>query len=205
MNELHSKSQDTFRRALRHVGLSYFEQRILFVDFMAEMQRLLAFHYTQAWTEGERTCGFTPQERTDEQRQRLQSEVARDLQAVYGLASFIEDKTSRVKAGELKKQAAWASVSGRLMLWDNRYNAVRAISQAVTCADKKMVWRFGETEEHCNDCANYVGRVYRASAWQRAGALPQSNALECGGYRCDCRLEPTTAPATPGFPPSPGG
>lgn len=199
------KSETSFRRALRHIGLSYFEQRTLFLDFNAELQRLLAFHYPQAWVEGERSCGFTPAERTSEQQMRLQQEIGKDLQAAYSLATFIEGQARAVKQGNIGKRAAWSHVSKRLDLWANRYNAVRAISQTVTCADKKLVWRFGQTEEHCSDCLRYVGRVYRASAWQRAGALPQSNSLECGGFRCDCRLEPTTARATPGYPPSPSG
>lgn len=205
MNELVTKSEDSFRRGLRHIGLAYFEQRVVFLDFIQEMNRLLAFHYSQAWEEGEKACGFTAAERTDEQRQRLQSEVARDMQSVYGLASHIESQHARQVIGDAGKRIAWASVSSRLDLWANRYNAVRAAGQTIVCADRKMVWYLGRTEKHCTDCLGYEGRVYRASTWRGAGAMPQSRRLECGGWHCDCRLVPTDAPAMPGRPPSPRG
>lgn len=205
MNELVTKSEDSFRRGLRTNGLAYFEQRIVFLDFIGEMQRLLAFHYTQAWEEGERACGFTPAERTDEQRQRLQAEVGRDIQSVYGLATYIEGQTAKLAGGEKGKRAAWATVSSRLDIWANRYNAVRSAAQTIVCADRKMVWYLGRTEKHCTDCLTYEGRVHRASTWRGAGAMPQSRRLECGGWHCDCRLVPTDAPASPGRPPSPRG
>jgi len=205
VSELVTKSEDSYRRGLRHIGLSYFERRVVFLDLIGEMNRLLAFHYTQAWEEGERACGFTPADRTDQQRQRLQSEVGRDMQSVYGLAAYIEAATARTSGGEQGKRSAWASISARLDIWANRYNAVRSAAQTIVCADKKMVWYLGRTEKHCTDCLTYEGRVYRASTWRAAGAMPQSRRLECGGWNCDCRLVPTDASALPGRPPSPRG
>ena len=61
-----------------------------------------------------------------------------------------------------------------------------------------FVWRLGATEDHCVDCLNLDGQVHTAAEWLASGIQPQSPDLACGGWNCDCRLEPTELPSSGG-------
>ena len=63
-----------------------------------------------------------------------------------------------------------------------------------------MVWVYGETE-HCETCRQLNGIVARATEWQRIGVRPQNapnGLLDCGGWNCQCAINPTTQRRTPG-------
>lgn len=89
----------------------------------------------------------------------------------------------------------------RVPLWANRYDesynaAMLLISEQ---SGGKLVWVYGDTD-HCETCMGLNGIVAYASEWSEAGVQPQNapnDSLECGGWRCQCRLEPTTARRTP--------
>lgn len=84
----------------------------------------------------------------------------------------------------------------RASLWANRYN--EATSEAVRLMalenGDKLIWRLGETEKHCGTCSALNGKIAYAREWESAGLKPQNapnKLLECGGWQCDCSLEPT--------------
>lgn len=84
----------------------------------------------------------------------------------------------------------------RASLWANRYN--EATSEAVRLMalenGGKLVWKLGETEKHCSTCAALNNKVAYAKEWESSGLKPQNapnKLLECGGWQCDCSLEPT--------------
>lgn len=58
--------------------------------------------------------------------------------------------------------------------------------------ETEYTWRLGATEQHCRTCLENDGQTKTASAWRALAAVgikPQGTGLECGGWRCDCRLE----------------
>ena len=73
----------------------------------------------------------------------------------------------------------------------------------LSVADKPEYLANGMLAHNCRDCSTYVGRVYKADIWFKWGALPQSRALECRGFLCQCKLTPTDERAMPGHPPKP--
>jgi hypothetical protein len=81
-------------------------------------------------------------------------------------------------------------------VWANRYNDV--VNQATMLTAKaggKLMWVMGATEEHCSTCARLHGIVAYRAEWELARVYPQrppNPVLECGGWRCQCRLEPTS-------------
>ena len=84
--------------------------------------------------------------------------------------------------------------------WANEsLTVVEVVNLARTMADanQKLVWGLGPTE-HCRTCLKLDGKVKRAEVWAAANIRPQSPDLACGGWRCQCTLEPTDAPASPG-------
>jgi len=62
---------------------------------------------------------------------------------------------------------------------------------ASAASDRMYQWILGGTKEHCTDCLAYNGQRHRLSEWRAAGAIPNSYALECHGFHCECELRPT--------------
>lgn len=90
----------------------------------------------------------------------------------------------------------------RVPLWANRFN--EAMSRAnMTITAKlggRMIWKLGETEKHCTSCGALHNTVAFASEWELSGVHPQggpNDKLECGGWQCDCSLEPTDKRRSP--------
>lgn len=63
--------------------------------------------------------------------------------------------------------------------------------------ERRIYWYFGNTIEHCTDCARFAAR---ADGWPmsefyeqavKTGKLPQSGNLECKGFYCECYLSDT--------------
>lgn len=87
-------------------------------------------------------------------------------------------------------------------LWTNK--GLDGIYNAGLIAGAKngnLEWLYGDTE-HCADCLNLNGRVYRASIWKKYDIQPKGDGLQCGGYNCQCKLIKTTKPVTKGRPPN---
>jgi hypothetical protein len=90
----------------------------------------------------------------------------------------------------------------RAQLWANRYAEVQneARLKIGEIYGYKMVWELGATEEHCQTCSTLNGVVAFASEWETSGLKPQNapnDLLECGGWRCDCRLTKTDRRRSP--------
>jgi hypothetical protein len=189
------KAIGSFRSAIRAAIRGLWSGAMDYFMFFDTMLIATERHYREAWLAGAAQCGIQSiDELTQEEQLRLRSLIIFDQQYVGGLATAIEEN-SRARGGRLTPLLA------RGELWINRYNMVYNEGQAAACADRKLIWILGPTEQHCRSCAGFAGRVYRASVWQRNGALPQSQNLACNGFRCQCRLEPTSERGTPGpFP-----
>lgn len=92
----------------------------------------------------------------------------------------------------LKRAELWAQ------RWTEAYNeAVRLITLN---NGGKLEWQLGETEEHCPECSALNGIVAFAREWDTLMVRPQNppnTRISCGGWRCDCKLTPTTKRRTP--------
>jgi hypothetical protein len=98
-----------------------------------------------------------------------------------------------------KNELGWDGMLARAELWANRYTDTVNIA-ILTTKEQKLVWNLGATEEHCETCAALNGIVAWASEWELANVHPQSppnDLLECGGWKCDCSLEPTEKRRSP--------
>ena len=85
-----------------------------------------------------------------------------------------------------------AGIGSRVELWGNALREALNLGRIFhRNKEAEFEWRLGATEEHCTDCLAQHGKVRTASEWQQlAGVLiyPQSRALSCKGYNCDCGL-----------------
>jgi hypothetical protein len=158
----------------------------------------------RAWREGMRIAGKDPRrDMTTEMADELEQIKLNELLRIEGFASAIAQASSADAANETPG-ASLDGLRSRGEMWADRYNEVR--NQAVIRASEptdRLVWRLGETEEHCGTCSALNRWVQTADWWDKFGVLPQNPpnpALECGGWRCECSLEPTELPISEGNP-----
>ena len=188
----HTKSIQDFRSAIQSAvrrlwgGGEYF-------SFVDAMNFVLQRHLTIAWNEGAAICGIQPDELSDSEIAARERFINEQFSYLLNFADSIEDG-SKLNGGLLSTHFT------RAEMWINRYNDAINQSKLLVCKDQKLKWIYGDTQ-HCSDCNKLNGRVYRASVWDKYGVYPQSRSLSCKGYRCQCRLEPTTERANSGQPP----
>jgi hypothetical protein len=78
---------------------------------------------------------------------------------------------------------------------------VRDKAKVMACADTKLEWVQGPSEEGCGSCSRLNGKVKRASYWNRVNVLPRVHGapyLACNGFRCQCELKETNKPLSKG-------
>ncbi len=105
-----------------------------------------------------------------------------------------------VSARELKQPIE--PLLARCSLWSNRYDeAYNEATRLITLnTGGKLQWIEGDTDDKCETCVRLDGLVAYAYEWDEIGVRPQNapNAsLLCGGWRCNCRLEPTDRRRSP--------
>lgn len=192
------RSQSEYQRNIRALVRSLWRNEsspYLFINNGADVIRR---GFTQAWEEGAAREGITPDEFTTEESQRLQALIAEEIGFLPGFADSIVTN-DRVMGGRLTDHF------NRAALWVSRYARVAAIAQLYAGKNKKKRWVYHPEKEHCEDCRNYNGRVYRASTWLKYNIQPKSPLLACFGGHCGCEFENTDERCLPGRPPAPKG
>jgi len=128
---------------------------------------------------------------TPDETARLNEVLSPNLQLV---PRFINDAIAANEKGILLDQIkdTITGIGSRIDMWANALRESLNLGR-IWNRNKEMEleWRIGATEQHCTDCLNQHGKVRKASEWQQlAGVLiyPQSRALRCKGYNCDCAL-----------------
>jgi hypothetical protein len=193
------KTEAFYNRALRRDILDYYRNDMEAGEFIDDMIRLIDGQLTRAWNEGMRQNALDPKEdMTDEYQEILDGIISAEYDHVLDLASAIEAaRTNEAGVNQLYVRAD---------MWTNRYNDVVNQAKLATADDKdKYEWVLGETEQHCTTCAALHGVVASVRQWEESGYHPQqppNDKLECGGWQCDCRLDPTRKRRTRGGIPS---
>lgn len=162
-------------------------------QFVGAMTQAIISQFPDAWATGAKMCGINADELTEEEQAALQEQIDANLSRLEDFAEYINENN------RASGQPLGTSMS-RASMWINSYDRVSEIAKSYACSNQKMVWVLGATEQHCRDCLKASGRVYRMSMWNKIGILPKSLNLACHGYRCDCKLVPTTQALTRGRP-----
>lgn len=181
-----TKTVEYFVRVLSGMVRDLYRDEVSESDFVGEMADLIQQQLTRAWNEGMRANGLDPQEDMEPEWETMRDDIiAKEYDYVDQFAADI------VTARE--QQAGWDQLQSRAQLWANRYTDV--VNQAIVATkEQKLKWVYGDTD-HCNTCERLNGIIAFSSEWDLAGVKPQSppnDVLECGGWRCQCALEPTT-------------
>jgi hypothetical protein len=148
---------------------------------------LIASYGAKAYRDGLRDGGVDPGEISEDDLSEISQLAAEQSMYVTNVGTAIyKDETVS------PDQAA-----GKPQLWWNK-SIMPFYQTGLASADKNGMyeWFLGATEDHCGDCSRFNGQRHRLRDWIKRGLMPQSSKLECGGWRCDCRVEKTYQPAT---------
>lgn len=162
--------------------------------FLDKMIYAIGEQLGRAWNEGMVANGLDPkQDMTPDMEARIKELTDNEHNHVIDLIDFIDQQKA--------DQAGMNAIDVRVDMWVNRYNDVVNIAKMETANLKdKLEWVYGDTE-HCDVCAALNGIVASAKDWQTSGFHPQqppNNLLSCGGWRCQCTLQPTDKRKTSG-------
>lgn len=188
------KTYTSYRRAIKELTRGYWTGDIDRYDFLNSMDTQITKQFDSAWTEGARTVGVEPDERTSEEQATLDNAIADEISYLGGFADAIAEN-SRANDGALQP------LLDRADLWGNAYASIVTLAQLSSGGDPKLKWFYGDTIDHCPDCSQYRGKIFRKSEWNEVGARPQSRELACKGFECDCYFEVTNERKTRGKPP----
>lgn len=176
----------SIRTAVRGLWTGVFTKK----QFTKEMKLAIKNGLHRAWSEGAAVCGIAPDERTAEEQAALDAMVAGQYKYIGGFAKAIirGNKANKGLLREMFKRAE---------MWIDRYQDAYFQAQNMACANKKLKWVLGPTE-HCKSCLKLEGKVKRATIWAKNDIRPKHPRLECGGFKCQCKLMPTNERGTPG-------
>lgn len=195
-----NKSLDSYLFGIRASIRGLYKGEFSLFQFVDNMVGTVERNLIIAWNDGARDCGIRPNEMSQDELLTRDRYINNQFRYILPLGQkVIQDRDIGRKITQ--------SLS-RANPWANRWRDMRALGSQTVCADLKMLWRWDPRKEHCCDCENMNGRVYRNSTWARYGIRPGSSSLACFGGYCGCTLNPTNLPATPGRPPGlrgPGG
>jgi hypothetical protein len=189
------KTYDFFLRVLARDVRALYADRITHAEFVDGLADLLEQQMRRAWNEGMRANGRDPQrDMTPDWESIFQNIVIEQF-------AYIDNFADAIIAGRMAESGVDQFIA-RVPLWANNYTSTVNTSILVTGhRDAGYVWRLGRTEKHCPTCAGLNGIVATAEQWlEKAGmgVEPQGDALICGGWNCDCRIEITDEPLTQG-------
>jgi len=193
-NRIDERRAAEYAKNIRGVARGLWQGALDFDQAFELMLNTIRIGLTQNWYAGALQCGVRPADISPQERAQLNGIIFRENNRVAQFLTFVEENNR-------ESGAKLATVITRADIWGRRGLEVQSEARVTACGDQKLVWRLGATEEHCEQCAALDGKVKRASYWERSGLRPQNppNAeLQCGGWNCDCRLEPTDLPLSKG-------
>jgi hypothetical protein len=192
-----SNGIDLYRRELRRAVYGLWSGKIDRNEFWSLMRSAVNFGLNLGWADGAKTVGIGPEDYPTNITTEKEQYIMNQLGYIDGFGAYIEENSKA--NGKLL-----GSLNPRLNMWANQYNHMKNWAMSADASNPRLKWIYGPTE-HCPDCLNLNGRVYRAKTWRKWGVAPQSPGLACHGFHCQCRLDPTTDDITPGRPPNIGG
>lgn len=152
------------------------------------IRQLLRMFGARAYRQGLEDAGVddTPDEEE-------QAEINSLLSEQSGFVSSLT--TAMINEGISQAQA-----DGKAQLWFNG-GISPLYSAGLMAGNKNIMLEFvlGGAEQHCTDCPRLNKQVHRAKDWKKRNldGIPRvGQATECEGWRCQCKLVPTTAKAS---------
>jgi len=189
-----------FESMIRQAAQELWRGDIYRPTFVSRMNAILKDGLTRAWIQGMRDVGLKFEDITQAERDVL-------AQLIIANQRYVPDFMNWIFYNNRHRGGAWLMISNRVKLWGNRYTDTRNRAKAMAQNDPKLEWELGATKDHCKTCSALAGKVKRSSYWSQHAIFPQNppnDKLDCGGWRCGCKLTPTDAPLSRGRLPGEG-
>lgn len=88
---------------------------------------------------------------------------------------------------ELTTEFNEKAVINRASLWVSRaLRPIRYAGEAAAKADQMVMWVYDPDKENCDTCEALNGQIHKLGDFMKAGFVPGSSTLECGGFECGC-------------------
>lgn len=185
------------RRGIREAVRGFWSGFLGRTDFIASMESAIRRGIRAAWREGAAKAGILENELTEEELQAREDFILNQFAHIGGFADAIEANPKGT--GKLDP------LMTRAEMWANAYDGAFEKAFGMAAGNKKLKWFYSPEKNHCEDCAKYNGRVYRANIWAKYQIFPKMWHLACRGVHCACFFVETDEPATPGRPPGATG
>ena len=119
-----------------------------------------------------------------------------DLNAIASLVASQSQYITNLGDALYGEGISEAQLMEKPALWFNK-SIQPFYQEGIASADRNGLyeWVYGDTE-HCDDCQRLNGQKHRMRDWLKSAYLPQSDALECNGFNCKCRLVKATGRAS---------
>lgn len=188
-----AKTYDGYFRQLWNRTRELYGGEITRDEFIDTLAELVQEQLTRAWRAALRDNDLDPELVNSTYAGQLEEMILSEYDHVDQFAAdVVEAAAAGQDVGQFKP---------RCELWANRYND--AYNQAVAAIaeenGERLMWVYGDTE-HCETCLQLNGIVAWATEWASLNLHPQdppNPQLECGGWRCQCRLEITDQRRSP--------
>lgn len=138
----------------------------------------------QAWLDGLQAGGVTEPRLDDTARAYLTAWRTKQTPFV---ASFVEEITAQpLTTAEIRSRVdTWANMS----LDPVYYKAL-----SVANPRGRYMWVYDPLKEHCRTCLRLNGQIHQLKSFTDRNLVPRARSLECGGWKCGCRLVQTDQP-----------
>jgi hypothetical protein len=174
-----------YENEIRAAAAAYWKEGVK-GSFVSRMKVVIKFGLKDAFDLGASDFGVTPDEYSKEEIVARDAIITEEQLHIPDLLKFIDglanDKTRKLTDADY-----------RLDLWIARFADMQNRAKLILGKDTKFEWVYGDTE-HCDTCQMLNGFVKRASFWNKYGVhpgQPPNPKLQCGGWRCQCQLNPT--------------
>lgn len=181
------KSLNTYHRQLIQLINQYRKGEIGKTKFKVDMRALIAKQFRLGWLAGARVVGEMDAAKLPESDVELERLIDEEFQYVQEFANAVQEATKIVTLSDITR---------RVGLWANQFQRLKNRAMLFFGADKRLMWREGDTAQKCQSCLGLDRQVKSAREWARLNIQPQDRQLICGGWNCECFFEVTTAPIT---------
>lgn len=153
-------------------------------SILADARRLVKDAVADAYIEGLKEGGIPADEMTDDDALMIVELSTTQLE-------YVTDFVKAIRAARDDKAAQRDILDNRINLWTQSIEAAGAQGLASAKSNEMVQWKYGETE-HCETCERLNGQKHRRKWFADRNYFPQKPgaAMECGGYNCQCELNP---------------
>lgn len=178
------KTEGYYYRVLWRAVRDAYDGLLTSFEFETIFLTQISSQFRRGFNSGLRAMGLSPTDMLPEWEAELQDLMAQELTYVQKL---MDDILASARSG-----GGYAQLKNRIEMWANRFNEMESLGmlRAGELVPTMMSWVLGPTE-HCPDCLGYSQMGPQpASFWRSVeistGHRPQSRALACNGYNCQC-------------------